>query len=76
MHATHRHRLEAKYGSLVPAVPHWQGTMPFSYPVVFVLLMLGSGSSSTAGSSGPGAQEHRVWDGGLQEGCQTRQKAR
>lgn len=50
--------------------------MPFSYPVVLMLLTLGSLVLPTAGGSGPGAQEHRLWDGGLQEGCQTCQKAR
>lgn len=54
----------------------WQGVMLFSYPVVLTLLMLGSLLPPTAGSSGPGTQEHWLWDGGLQEGCQACQKVR
>lgn len=42
-----------------------------SYPAVLMLLTLGSLVPPTAGSSGPGAQEHWLRDGGLQEGCQT-----
>lgn len=50
--------------------------MPFSYPVVLTLLISGFLLLPTAGSSGPGAQEHWLWDGGLQEGCQACQKVR
>lgn len=50
--------------------------MPFSHPVVLMLVTLGSLVPPTAGSSGPGAPEHRLRDGGLQEGRQTCQKVR